>query len=153
MFCLGPQPTGPGVVQNAATSGFAPNVNAASLREDVAPSGERGYGQSEEAVAGVGPYVVEAWNDATGFFSVCPAPMNKEELTGFGFSADGGKSFTDLGGVPNAHCARDQYFGDPSVEAWRSGGSSYFYISSLFDAANGAGLANLAVAAAKAVRP
>jgi len=58
--------------------------------------------------------------------------MNKEELTGFGFSKDGGKTFTDLGGLPNANCDTSLIEGDPSVEAYTVGGSTYFYISSIF---------------------
>jgi hypothetical protein len=76
--------------------------------------------------------VVEAWNDGTGFFAPCPSPQNKEELTGFGFSTDGGKTFTDLGGLPNSNCATSRTEGDPSVEAYTVGGSTYFYISSIF---------------------
>ncbi len=84
-------------------------------------------------MAGVGLYTVEAWNDSTGFFSSCGAPMNKEELTGLGFSANGGKSFVDVGGLPNANCNTAIYGGDPSVEAWQPGGTVYFYISSLYN--------------------
>ena len=137
MFCFGPQST---VSAQAATSGqagtgpssFGSNVDAASPQEDVTPSGVQVHGQSEVSVAAAGPYVVEAWNDGTGFFAPCPSPMNKQELTGFGFSSDGGKTFTDLGGLPNANCASSKIFGDPSVEAYTVGGSTYFYISSIF---------------------
>jgi hypothetical protein len=52
-------------------------------------------------------------------------------LTGVGFSSDGGRSFRDLGGLPN-DCTVGGYFGDPSVEAWQSGGVAYFYVSSLY---------------------
>lgn len=149
MFCFGVQQSTGGTISNALSS-VAPNVDAASLREDVSPSGARAYGQSEESVAGVGPYVVEAWNDSTGFFSPCPSAQSKEELTGFGFSANGGASFQDLGGLPNSHCSSDVYFGDPSVEAWRSGGSSYFYVSSLYDRPDFTGVSKLAIAACKA---
>ena len=48
---------------------FGSNVNAASPREDQAPSGMQMYGQSEVSIAAVGSYVVEAWNDSTGFSS------------------------------------------------------------------------------------
>jgi hypothetical protein len=58
--------------------------------------------------------------------------MNKEELTGFGFSTDGGKTFRDLGGLPNANCNTSLIEGDPSVEAYTVGGQTYFYISSIF---------------------
>lgn len=135
MWCFGPQPNGPsqkvGVHPNNPS--FGSNVDAASPQEDVSPSGAQLYGQSETSVAGIGPYVVEAWNDATSFASPCPSAMNKEEGTGYGFSADGGKSFVDEGGLPNSNCNADRLGGDPSVEAWSSGGSSYFYVSSLFN--------------------
>lgn len=132
MYCNGVQRSGPGatVMANGTTGS---NVNAASPSEDVAPSGVRAYGQSETSVAGIGSYVVEAWNDATSFFSPCGSSMYKEEATGFGFSADGGKSFADQGGLPNANCNNELYGGDPSVEAWQSGGTSYFYVSSLYN--------------------
>jgi hypothetical protein len=136
MFCNGPQsnsPTSPSSTSSSSsTSSFGSNVDAASLQEDVTPSGVQIHGQSETSVASAGPYVVEAWNDATGFFAPCGSPMNKEELTGFGFSTDGGKTFTDLGGLPNANCATSRYEGDLSVGVYTVGGSTYFYISSIF---------------------
>jgi len=131
MFCFGPQ-------QNGNTSAapnnpsFGSNVDAANPHEDKNKAGVQADGQSEESVAAAGSYVVEAWNDATGFIAPCPSPMNKEELTGFGFSNNGGKSFTDLGGLPNSNCATSRIEGDPSVEAYQVGGHTYFYISSIF---------------------
>ena len=153
MFCFGLQRSGPASQRPAAgprAGRRAPaNVNAASLAEDVSPTGVRGYGQSETSIAASGPYVVEAWNDSTTFFSACPSPANKEESTGFAFSADGGRSFTDLGGLPNAHCAADLYVSDPSVAAYRAGGSTYFYISSMFDSPDGTGNSAIALTACK----
>ena len=58
--------------------------------------------------------------------------MNKDQLTGFAFSNDGGKTFTDLGGLPNSGCATSVTAGDPSVEVYQVGGKTYFYISSIF---------------------
>ena len=133
MFCYGSQPTGNGVVRGTPGASFGPNSNAASPSEDVSPAGVQAYGQSEVSIAATGNYVVEAWNDATGFFSPCPSPLHKEELTGFGFSNDGGSTFVDQGGVPVSDCNSAVAFGDPSVEAYTSGGTSYFYISSLYD--------------------
>ncbi len=135
MYCQGPVKTTGSGVRNSRRSSSAPkNVNAAHPREDVSPSGARAYGQSEESVAAVGSYVVEAWNDSTGFQSSCGAPNYKEELTGYGFSANGGKKFHDEGGLPNNLCSSGWlYEGDPSVVGWTSGGVTYFYISSLFD--------------------
>src|SRR5205823_5058569 len=152
MWCFGPSPNGRGSSSTTTSTStrFSKNVDAANPHEDVTPAGVQAYGQSETSIAAVGPYVVEAWNDATGFFSPCPSPMFKEELTGYGFSADGGRSFTDEGGLPNTNCTADVLFGDPSVEAWRSGGTAYFYISSLYDSLSFTGLSFLALNACKA---
>lgn len=132
-YCFGAQPNGPATRSRPVTRTFSGNVDAANPAEDVSPSGVQSYGQSETSIAAAGPYAVEAWNDATSFFSACGAPQNKEEGTGFGFSANSGTSFTDLGGLPNAGCNNNLYEGDPSVEAFKTGGKTYFYISSLFD--------------------
>ena len=136
MYCFGPQASASASARapstNNSTSNFGSNVNAATPQEDVTPAGVQVHGQSEVSVASAGPYVVEAWNDGTGFFAPCGSPNNKEELTGFGFSTDGGKTFTDLGGLPNANCGTSRIEGDPSVEAYTAGGSTYFYISNIF---------------------
>jgi len=154
MFCFHQQPNGTTnqthTPASSQTTAFSSNADAANPAEDVTPSGVQAYGQSEVSVAAVGPYAVEAWNDATGFFAPCPSPMNKEELTGFGFSADGGNTFVDEGGVPNSNCQADVVFGDPSVEAWRSGGKDYFYITSLFDNLSFSGLSFLELTACQA---
>ena len=153
MFCFGAQPNGPAAAHAPAgrSAGGLSNVDAASFAEDVSPAGARAYGQSETSIAASGPFVVEAWNDATSFLSTCPSPMAKEEVTGFGFSANGGTSFTDLGGLPNAQCNKDLLEGDPSVAAYRVGGSTYFYISSLFNSPTGLGLSKIAMNACKVV--
>ncbi len=141
MYCFGaqtaqstPRPNTPRTNAPVLTPA---NVPASNLTEDVAPSGTRGYGQAETSVAVNGQYAVEAWNDATGFFSPCGSPQYKEELTGYAFSADGGKTFLDMGGLPNNHCDGPSgffYGGDPSVETATIGGVTYFYISSLYNA-------------------
>jgi hypothetical protein len=134
MWCNPPRPTASSNVTISTTRAFGSNIDAANPAEDVSPSGVHGYGQSETSIAAIGPYVVEAWNDVTGLALnlPCPSPMNKEEGTGYGFSANGGASFTDEGGLPNTQCRHHQLIGDPSVEAWSSGGSAYFYVSSLY---------------------
>jgi hypothetical protein len=154
MFCFGPRLHVGSQARPAAVSegpGAPRNVDAASFAEDVNPAGVQADGQSETSIAASGPYVAEEWNDSTGFFSPCPSPMAKEELSGFGFSANGGKSFTDLGGLPNAQCTKDVYEGDPSVAAYRVGGSTYFYFSSLFDSPTGIGRSRVAMDACKVV--
>jgi hypothetical protein len=142
MYCFGAQQNGPGTSttpgstrssSSTASTTANGNTDAASLNEDVTQSGARAYGQSETSVAAAGPYVVEAWNDATSLYSLCPSPKHQEEGTGLAFSIDGGKTFTDLGGLPN-DCTTGAFFqGDPSVEALQRGGSTYFYVSSLYE--------------------
>src|SRR5204863_8924691 len=111
------------------STGTAKNVDAADPHEDIAPSGTQAYGQSETSVAATGKYVVEAWNDATALLSLCPSPMFKEEVTGYGFSSDGGQSFTDLGGLPNDDRASGfRYCGDPSSEAYSVHRTAYSHL-------------------------
>ncbi len=154
IFCFGPQVK---ITSNGKSPfvregpGAPANVDAASFAEDVSPSGLQADGQSETSIAASGPYVVENWNDATGFFAPCPSAMAKEELTGFGFSSNGGKTFTDLGGLPNSQCNKNVYEGDPGVAAYKVGGSTYFYFSSLFDSATGSGPSRVALDACKVV--
>ena len=144
--CFGPLTTGttgasvklpsklPSTISSAGKTGNSfgtSNVDAGNPAEDQI-NGTQAYGQSETSIAAAGPYVVEGWNDATGFFAPSCSPNYKDQLTGFGFSSDGGQTFTDLGGLPNINCNTSVYEGDPSVEAFETGGSTYFYISSLF---------------------
>jgi hypothetical protein len=152
MYCFGAQLNQASTSRRAEVNALAvtpQNVEASNLAEDVSPSGTRGYGQSETSVAANGPYVVEAWNDATSFFSPCGSPQYKEEATGYAFSANGGQTFTDLGGLPNNNCSFETgflYQGDPSVETVTIGGVRYFYIASLFNSLNGTGPSKLAMA-------
>jgi hypothetical protein len=155
MYCFGRQPASTPLVPRLGVrpfaSSFSANVDAASPGEDVSGAGVQAYGQSETSVAAAGQYVVEAWNDATGFFSTCPSPMSKEELTGYGFSSNGGGSFVDLGGLPNAACATRLLEGDPSVEAWQPGGHPYFYVASLYPSVSSAPSNDIAVNACQVV--
>jgi hypothetical protein len=152
MACFGPQIAGSAgsllklPTPTSATSGsakghpFSSNVDAANPPEDQT-NGTQAYGQSETSIAAAGNYVVEAWNDATGFFAPLCSPNFKDQLTGFGFSSDGGNTFTDLGGLPNVNCSTSVFEGDPSVEVYQTGGNTYFYVSSLFFDANSDSLA------------
>lgn len=143
MACLGPQTNGPArpllkvpLASSSAQSGngdtfTSSNVDAANTLEDQT-NGTQAYGQSETSIAAAGNYVVEEWNDATGFFAPPCSPNYKDQLSGFGFSNDGGKTFTDMGGLPNINCETSVFEGDPSVEVYQTGGNTYFYLSSLF---------------------
>jgi len=62
-----------------------------------------------------------------------------------GVLADGGKSFTDLGGLPNARCGKYLFDGDPSVAAYVAGGKTFFYIASLYDPVTGLGPSDIAM--------
>ena len=131
------------------------NVDAANPNEDITPSGFQAFGQSETSIAGLGTDardVVEAWNDATGFFAPCLSPNYKEELTGFGYSGDGGASFQDQGGLPNDNCANAKFFGDPSVEVYKGlNGHTYFYITSLYLPTGNSPVTRIAMDACQAV--
>jgi hypothetical protein len=155
MYCRGAQVVKPGPHARWAGvpqgPGAGPNVDAARVSEDISAAGVPAQGQSETSIGASGPYVVEAWNDATTFVSNCPASMSKEEGTGLGFSANGGKSFTDLGGLPNRNCRKYLYSGDPSVAAYRVGGRTYFYISSLYLPTDGVGPTKVAFDACQVV--
>src|SRR2546428_816124 len=74
MWCFGPQTSSNSAHQSTSIS-FNGNVDAANPNEDRNPAGVQAYGQSEESIAAAGPYVVEAWNDSTGFIAPCSAPM------------------------------------------------------------------------------
>jgi hypothetical protein len=144
-FCFGAQKTGqtqPAAV--GAVAGTPRNVDAANFAEDVSPAGVRGFGQSETSIAASGHYAVEAWNDSTGFFSACGSKHFKEELTGVGFSVNGGRTFRDIGGLRNPGCKTRLYAGDPSVTAYRVGGRTFFYIASLYLPFNGSGQTHVA---------
>ena len=139
MYCFGPQfNQGNGASARRAVSRstsitVGKNVDAANPNEDISSSGVRGYGQSETSTASIDNYVLEAWNDSTGFFAPCPSPNFKEELSGYGFSNNNGASFTDLGGLPNTACATSRYDGDTAVEAYRApNGHDYFYIANIY---------------------
>jgi hypothetical protein len=151
MYCFGPQTNGPGaslasqsatVAAGAKASKGLANVDAANPAEDRTNSGVYVGGQSETSISASGNYVVEAWNDGTGFFAACGSSNYKEELTGYGFSSDGGKTFTDLGGLPNNNCNNSRWVGDPSVGTYSNSGSTYFYISSLYSCSSFSGCPN-----------
>src|SRR5262249_9859374 len=63
--------------------------------------------QSENSIAAHGGLVVAGWNDGT-FFARQPGS------TGYGYSRDGGATWTD-GGAPPVVLPGDFYFGDPSL--------------------------------------
>jgi hypothetical protein len=64
------------------------------------------FGRSESAIAvgGNGNRIVIGWNDGEGFCGppagFCPPPLGLPGFTGYGYSIDGGRTFTDGGAPP-----------------------------------------------------
>ncbi|MEJ7606270.1 MAG: sialidase family protein [Bryobacteraceae bacterium] len=77
--------------------------------------------QSETAVAGFGRNILVAYNDS-GQFTFAPG----SSFTGYSRSADGGLTFTDLGGIPGSPSGAN--FGDPGLVVDRLGN---FYAAGL----------------------
>jgi hypothetical protein len=131
-WLLGPQSGGPssgaGRAARVTRVAFGSNVDAASPAEDVAA------GQSETAIAAQASpagqrEVMVAWNDASGFLYSYSPTSPKGSLTGVGFSSNGGRSFTDLVGLPNDNLV-EQWSGDPTVVSLDDG--SHFIVGSLY---------------------
>ena len=80
--------------------------------------------QSETSVAVHGKNVVVGFNDSQIFLQ--PFITAASNLTGYAYSTDGGKSFTDGGGLPNR--PGEQNLGDPWLGSDRAGN---FYFSNL----------------------
>jgi hypothetical protein len=99
------------------------NVDAANLSEDLLD------GQSETAIAAsASGRVMAAWNDSTGF-AFLQGNRLQASITGVGYSADGGRSFTDLVGLRNPN-PDQQWSGDPTVVS--IDGGAHFIVGSLF---------------------
>ena len=96
-------------------AGFGPNVRINGL------GGPVNNGESETSIAAIGSKLVAGWNDGQ-FFGVQPG------FTGYGYSTDGGATWTDGGGLPVASTT-DVYYGDPVVAADPAG---HFYFASLY---------------------
>jgi hypothetical protein len=94
--------------------------------------------QSETTIAVAGSHVAVGYNDSqqTGLFLTAGS-----NLTGYSYSTNGGKSFTDGGDIPNTR--EFVNFGDPWMGSDRSG--AMYYSTLAFDMFNG----NLDVAVAK----
>ena len=76
--------------------------------------------QSETTIAVVGSNIAVGFNDSQ---NTLPFFTQATNLTGFAFSRDGGKSFTDGGVIPNkAGCVN---FGDPWLTSDRTGAMSF----------------------------
>lgn len=120
-------PSTAGVKPAAKLAASAANVDAATIGEDTAS------GQSETAIAAqrgaAGRRLVMAgWNDITGV-TYNNSTLRAASVTGVGLSGNGGRSFTDLVGLPNAN-SDQQWYGDPTVAALGDG--RHFVVGSLY---------------------
>ena len=87
------------------------------------PSGDNaGATQSENALAALGRFLVAGWNDSFD-------PGAPRSFSGFGYSSDGGRTWTDGGILPHAPGGGDATFGDPDLAVDRDGN---FYYASLY---------------------
>jgi len=82
----------------------------------------------------MGKKIVVGFNDSYGFYN------NREGLSGYSYSTDGGNTFIDGGGLPPLG-ATDQYFGDPVLVVHNS--SQTFYYASIY--VNSQGVQTMAV--------
>ena len=96
----------------AAVAAVAPNV----MVNDPDPGGSSA-GQSETSLAALGDNVLVAWNDGTGFIS-------GGQKVGYGYSTDGGATFTDGGEIPAP--AGSEWSSDPVVTVNEKNGDFYF---------------------------
>jgi len=112
------------------------NVFANDPCMDPPPPNRARTVQSETTVASqlasLGQYVAVGYNDSWGFYD------NRQGLSGFAYSIDGGRSFIDGGGLPPAFPlggplgtpGQDTYAGDPVIVVHQASGT--FYYSSIY---------------------
>jgi hypothetical protein len=75
------------------------------------------------SVGSMGKKIVVGFNDSYGFYN------NREGLSGYSYSVDGGNTFIDGGGLP-PKSANDHYFGDPVLVVHND--TQTFYYSSIY---------------------
>jgi len=104
-----PSPLDPSEQGNQAPFGDGSGLHVgANVRVNApqkpAPDGFLGRSETTIAVADDGLHMVAGWNDAQGFcgppFGAACTPQTPSGLSGYGFSADGGATWTD-GGAPD----------------------------------------------------
>jgi len=100
------------------------------------PGGLLGRSETSIAAASNGKYLVSGWNDADGFCgppfgAPCPSPV-PAGLSGYGWSADGGQTWTD-GGAPFLVGGTAVTRGDPSLDVGGRGNTTFYYANLAVD--------------------
>jgi hypothetical protein len=130
--CLDPPPTAPFPANFLATVQSETEIAALSSINESDDDTEGGelHGRS-------GRLMVAGYNDSRGFYD------NRQGLSGFSYSTDGGKQWIDAGGLPprvpggapSGTLGQDAYFGDPVVQVHHA--SETFYYASLYQTPSG----------------
>ncbi len=154
LFGLNAGPVEPGPHSSDTGTGRPPRVGPNTQVNDPQtpfPGGLLGRSETTIAASANGDLLVVGWNDADGFCgppfgAPCPPP-SPPGLSGYGFSADGGKSWTDggapfvgstialgPGGAPFSTSGDYITRGDPSLDVGGFGNDSFFYANlAVFD--------------------
>ena len=136
--------SGPSSSALAATSpqvGLNVRVNAP---QEPFPMGLLGRSETTIAATADGQFLLAGFNDAQGFcgppFRAHCKPEHPPGLSGFAFSLDGGRTWTD-GGAPNPRLF-DKVFtrGDPWMDRGGSDDATFYYSNIAVDAVTGASL-------------
>jgi len=113
-------------------SGKPPRVGPNRQVNDVQqpfPNGLLGRSETSIAASTDGQFIVVGWNDAQGFctpvFGGGCDPGNQNGLSGFGFSSDGGQTYTDGGAPPVVNHIFTR--GDPWIERGGFDNSTFYY--------------------------
>jgi len=107
-----------------------PNVRVNDPQQAF-PNGLLGRSETTVAASGDGELVLVGFNDAQGFcgppFGSACTPENPPGLSGFGFSLDGGLTFTD-GGAPDPKLFNNVFTrGDPWMDRGGLDDKTFFY--------------------------
>ena len=134
--CLDPPPPRIDRTVQSETEIAVLNKVRGADRDDEHSSNDDGDDESEGS-DGSGKLMVAGYNDSYGFYD------NRQGLSGYSYSTNGGKSWIDGGGLPPlvktgkpaGTLGQDAYFGDPVVQVHHR--SKTFYYSSLYQDAAG----------------
>jgi hypothetical protein len=128
----------PHVQQNVPQQRVGPNIQV-NAPQQLFPNGLLGRSETSIATSPDGKQILVGFNDAQGFcgplFGVPCTSENPSGLSGYGFSTDGGRTFTDGGAPPNF----DNVFtrGDPWMDRGGFDNKTFYYSNLSVDATTG----------------